>query len=502
MTPPKIIIIGAGIGGLAASLRLSHGGADVTVLEAQGTPGGKMRTLPSDAGPVDAGPTVLTMHDVFADLFYDVGEALADHLTLTPLTPLARHYWDDGTHLDLHADQAQSTAAIGATFGLKSAQEFTAFCARTQRLFNAFDAPMMRHPTPKPTDLTRKVLCQPRLIVDMAPHKTLHKLLKSSFTDPRLVQLFGRYATYVGGSPLASPAILSLIWQAEAAGVWTVKGGMHQVATCIAALATKRGATFRYNTPALRITKQGGRVSGVETDAGHIPADIVLFNGDPRALATGLLGDAAKVISQKAVDPRSLSAHVLTFAAKPAGPKLAHHTVFFGHDPLAEFKALGRGKRPDDATLYICAQDHAAPPDQLQRFEIIRNAPPNLHETPKELAQCQTEIFQRAQAFGLTFDPTPGEAMMTAPQDFATLFPASQGSLYGRSPHGMMAAFARPTARTALSGLYLCGGGAHPGAGVPMATLSAQHAAAAIMRDLALTSTSMRTATHGGMSTA
>uniref|UniRef100_A0AAN0NJ81 FAD-dependent oxidoreductase n=1 Tax=Yoonia rhodophyticola TaxID=3137370 RepID=A0AAN0NJ81_9RHOB len=109
-------------------------------------------------------------------------------------------------------------------------------------------------------------------------------------------------------------------------------------------------------------------------------------------------------------------------------------------------------------------------------------------------------IFNRFKDFGLTFDPVPGPQTLTTPHGFDALFPASQGSLYGRSPHGLTAAFKRPTARTAIPGLYLCGGGTHPGAGVPMAVLSARHAAAAIMTDHALQSTSPQTDTRGGMS--
>ena len=500
---PKTVVVGAGIGGLAAALRLAHRGCDVTVIDMHGAAGGKMRTVPSVAGPVDAGPTVLTMRPVFDALFADAGETLDDHVTLTPLTTLARHYWDDGTCLDLVADEGQSIANIRAAFGARAAEEFTRFSNRAARLFDAFDGPMMREAAPRQLALAGTVMRQPRLIRDMAPHRTLAGLLKQGFSDPRLAQLFGRYATYVGGSPYASPAILALIWQAEARGVWTVKGGMNQLARAIEGLARARGAVFHYNTRATRITRQNGQVSGVQTEAAHFPADTVVFNGDPNALATGLLGDGIKdAVKPAHVTPRSLSAYVHAFAAAPEGVDLAHHTVFFGHDPKAEFAALAKGEMPTDATLYLCAQDHGQlAADAVQRFEIIMNAPPIPRDPTKEKPPCQTQIFNRFRDFGLQFTPTPGPEALTTPAGFDALFPASHGSLYGRSPHGLMAAFNRPTARTTVPGLYLCGGGAHPGAGVPMATLSAQHAAEAIMRDHASTSTSRPTAMRGGMST-
>lgn len=506
----RVVVIGAGMGGLASAIRLAHAGCDVTVLEAFGTPGGKMRTLPSAAGPVDAGPTVMTLRPIFEALFDDVGADLADFVTLHRETVLARHWWSDGSTLDLHADPQASEAAVRAFAGPRAAAAFAAFSAQAAKLFAAFDGPMMQNPAPDLAGLTRHVLAQPSLIPAMGPLTTLAKSLSRRFRDPRLQQLFGRYATYVGGSPYTSPAVLALIWQAEAQGVWRVEGGMHALAQGLARLAAQKGAVLRYDAPVARIETQDGRVAGIRLANGdRIPADTVVFNGDPRALHLGLLGPAARpAVAAPGVESRSLSAYVWSFAARPEGRQLVHHNVFFADDPKVEFDDLAAGRMPRDATLYLCAEDRGAglTPDGDERFEVIMNGPPVTGTTPmredeEEFCTCQTQVFSRFAAMGLSFSERPGRSALTMPRDFARLFPGSAGSLYGRSPQGLMAAFQRPQARTRLPGLYLAGGGAHPGAGIPMATLSGRHAAAAILSDRTSTSTSRRTVTRGGMST-
>lgn len=506
---PHIAIIGAGIGGLSAALRLAHTGARISVFERHAGPGGKMRTLPSVAGPVDAGPTVLTMKPVFDQLFSDVGARLEDHVTLLREPLLARHFWRDGTTLDLMADHGASMANVQNTFGHDAADEFDRFSTRAARLFDAFDAPMMRSATPRITSLTRTVMRSPSLIGAMAPHRSLAQMLNSAFSEPKLAQLFARYATYVGGVPNCSPAILSLIWEAERRGVWHVQGGMHKLAQAIEALAQQKGATFHYDAHVTRVETAKGRIVAVHTEAGRTAVDAVVFNGDPRALATGMLGTTVtSAVNNSAVIPRSLSAQVQAFASVPSkGFPLAAHNVFFADDPDTEYDPLEQGKLQTDPTVYVCAQDRfgGAQPDGPERFEIILNAPPAPDQPTilkQERAKCQTLIFERLAAFDLHFSPAPDATTLTGPRNFDALFPASNGSLYGRSPQGMMAAFARPTARTKIPGLYLTGGGVHPGAGVPMATLSALHVAEAMISDLCLTSTSPPVAMHGGMSTA
>jgi 1-hydroxycarotenoid 3,4-desaturase len=507
--PPRAdhtVIVGAGVGGLATAARLAHAGLSVTVIERHAHLGGKMRALPSDAGPVAAGPTVLTMRHVFDALFEACGERLDDHLTLIRQPLLARHFWPDGSRLDLYDDADRSAEAIADFAGPRAAAQFRAFDARARALFDGFDAPMMQAAVPRPLDLARHVMAHPGLLRHMAPHQSLAALLRHSFDDPRLAQLFGRYATYVGGMPAGVPALLSLIWRAESAGVWAVAGGMHRLAAALADLARRQGAVIETGTHVARINAPGGTVTGVTLEDGrHLPCSRVVFNGDPRALATGALGpDCAQVAPATRTAPRSLSAEVWAFAARANGPDLAHHNVFFRADPAPEFAALARGETAPDPTLYVCAMDRGmgtAPPAP-ERFEIIANAPPLPADTaPTKESPCPTRIFATLDRFGLRFTPEPKTQSLTTPQGFARLFTASLGALYGQSPHGTMAAFQRPTARTGVTGLYLAGGGAHPGAGVPMAALSARHAAEAILSDRISTSPCRPTAMPGGIST-
>lgn len=503
----KVVVIGAGIAGLAAALRLSVSGAQVTLLERHGHVGGKIRTLPSDAGPIDAGPTVLTMRHVFDDLFAMAGTRLEDHVTLHPQEVIARHFWPDGSRLDLSHDHRRNLDAVGAFAGRKGAADFAKFHARAKALFAAFDEPMMQNATPNPAALTRKVMAQPALIPAMAPWATLAQSLRRGFADPRLAQLFGRYATYVGGSPTKAPAILSLIWEAEAQGVWVVEGGMHKLAQAVATCALTHGATILCDAHVADIETNGEKVDGITLDTGRkISCDDVVFAGDPRALATGALGPGVQSVAPQTLKAaRSHSARVYSFAATPEGPELAHHNVFFGDDPLAEFHDLDAGRIPGDPTLYLCALDRGqrAPPPELERFEIIANAPPTTtpHD-PEDLDRWHQQIMQRMARNGVRLNPTPSSKAITTPQMFNDLFPQSMGALYGQSPHGLMAAFSRPQARTSIKGLYLAGGGTHPGAGVPMATLSARHAVEAILSDRTSMSPLGQTAMRGGMSTA
>jgi 1-hydroxycarotenoid 3,4-desaturase len=510
-THEHVLVIGAGFGGLAAALRLACAGVHVTVVESMNSPGGKARQVPSIIGPIDAGPTVLTLRSEFDELFALAGSRLDDHVTLIPQPILARHWWPDGTSLDLHSDVEASAEAIQVWGGARAAADFRAFHAITARADAAFAPAVTESAKPKIAPTALAILRNPNLWPMIA--RTLARDLETRFAEPRLRQLFGRYATYVGGVPAASPAILGVIWQAETQGVWAVKGGIHSLALAIESVAKQKGAAFHYGQSVRRILLENGRAAGVElADGTRVTASHVVFNGDPAALASGLLGSSLRpAVAERAIAPRSQSAHVWTFAATPTkpafGPDLIHHNVFFSADAAGEYAPLQIGQMQTDPTIYICAEDRTAgeTPQSPERFEIILNAPPVPamgSADSEEYETCRDLTLSQLARFGLSFDTPLTRSALTTPPAFARMFPGSAGSIYGLSPHGPMASFRRPTTQTRIPGLYLTGGGSHPGAGVPMATRSARHAAAAIIKDRALTSPSTRTAMHGGMSTA
>jgi 1-hydroxycarotenoid 3,4-desaturase len=513
MRGEHVVIIGAGIGGLSAAALLAARGFGVKVVEKEATVGGKLRTLSPGGRPIDAGPTVFTMRWVFESIFAQAGADFASSIKLSPLDILARHAWDDRETLDLHADIQTSIDAIAHFAGPDEGRRYGEFCAQAKRTYTTLEQPFLRGSKTSSFGLTQRIgFANIGAMLSIRPFTSMWSSLGRYFHDPRLQQLFGRYATYCGSSPYLAPATLMLIAHVEQSGVWSVEGGMHRVARAMAELAESNGADIRCNTGCAAIETKGGRVSAVRLDNGSIiKADHIIANCDPAAIATALFGaDVAHAVKPTKPAERSLSAFCWVIDAATQGFDLARHNVFFSGNYAAEFEdILGKGRPPTDPTVYICAQDRDQPDRQVspgspERIQIIVNAPASGDHapfSPEEIALCQTRMFARLAKCGLTMGATPAQMNLTAPQGFNQLFPATGGALYGRATHGWAAAFKRPGARTAIPGLYLAGGGTHPGAGVPMAALSGWQAADSLSQDRASTRMFHPAATTGGTST-
>jgi len=517
----RVIVVGAGIGGLVAALELASQGAEVLVLERAAQPGGKMREVTVGGAAMDAGPTVFTMRWVFEELFDAIGERLSDHVQMQPVSVLARHAWSAGERLDLFADVARSADAIGTFAGASASRGYLDFCERARQIYRTLEGPFLRGSRPNPISLAARAgLSGLPGLMRISPLSTMWGELGRYFPDPRLRQLFGRYATYCGSSPFLAPATLMLVAHVEQDGVWLVEGGMHRVAAALAALARRKGVVFRFGAAVEAVLTRAGRVSGVRIAGGEeIAAQSVVFNGDVAALSAGELGPQVRRATGKVpTRARSLSALTWNLLAPTSGFPLSRHTVFFSNDYAGEFAdILGRGRLPAAPTVYVCAQDRTADgatdhPGHDERLLMIVNAPPTGDSSSfsaEELTRCESQTFQLMERCGLQVQRRPEQTLRTTPQDFERLFPSTGGALYGQASHGWAASFSRPSARSKVPGLYLAGGSVHPGPGVPMAALSGRQAAWSVMADQpAATSWSLRStasshpvATRGGTST-
>ena len=509
----RVVVIGAGIGGLVSSLLLASRGLDVTLVEAGDEPGGKMRAVEVDGVAIDAGPTVFTMRWVFDEILAEVGSSLKDLVSLTPLSVLARHAWrGHADRLDLHADVQRSADAIARFASPAEAKRFLAFCDEAKRIYRRLEGPHIR--SSRPSLMQMGADLGPggiKALAGLGPFASLWQTLGRHFHDPRLRQLFARYATYCGASPWAAPATLMLVAHVELDGVWSIDGGMARLAQRLAELAASRGVELRYGAAAQRIDTTQGRASGVVLRSGErLAADSVVFNGDSNALALGLLGDDATGVARAplANTERSLSAVTWAIHARTEGFPLARHNVFFDNDYASEFSDVFKQRRlPRQGTVYVCAQDRLrddAPPTGRERLLALVNAPADGDTNTfdaSEIEPCEHRSLALLQHCGLQLElKSRAQVLRRTPADFNRLYPGSGGALYGPATHGWMALFKRPGAATALPGLYLAGGSAHPGPGVPMAAMSGRLAAATLLAHLDSISRSRRVRIAGGTS--
>ena len=514
-----VVIVGGGIGGLSCALDLASSGVEVILVEKEAQLGGKIRQLNCSSDPlvpalIDSGPTVFTMRWVFDGLFQKAGTSLESELSITKLDILARHAWSKEERLDLFANVDQSAEAIKAFSSAAEADRFLQFSKQCRKLYQALEKPYMLSEKPSFGGMINDLgISGSKVLYDIGLFNSLWKSLGDYFHDPRLRQLFGRYATYCGSSPYQAPATLMLIADVEAQGVWAVEGGMYSLVKALQKLAQDKGVQILAGQACEEILMEQGRASGVRlADGTIIRAQAVIFNGDLAALQTGLLSPSGKQVLNAKMNPpsaakRSLSAVTWSINAKADGFPLVRHNVFFNKDYRAEFDDIFQSKRlPQKPTVYVCAQDQEdvyEASSNSQRLLCLVNAPAigdQSEFSAQQIDACEHETFGLLQQCGLNIDLDSAICQRTTPSLFNRLFPATGGALYGQANHGWMETFQRASAQSPIPGLYLAGGSVHPGPGVPMAALSGRMAAATLMDHLGLIKLSGRTLISGGTS--
>jgi phytoene desaturase len=485
-----VVVIGAGVGGLGAAVRLVGAGCDVTVLEAADDVGGKLGAVAADGHLFDTGPSLLTMPFTLEETLAAADVRLSERLDLLPVAPLCRYRWHDGTVLDTHCD-ADRTAQAFERIEHGAGARWHDLLEQGQRTWDMSLPLFLSEPIGSPLDLARRSgrPIDPR---DILAHTTLDAFAARHFGDPRLRQLLERYATYSGADPARAPATLAVIPYAESAyGAWHPRGGMHRIAEVLRDVIEERGGAVRCGVTVARIAVEHGRAVGVETAAGeYIAADAVVANADAARVYSDLL-DAPKQAAQVASAPASLSGFVLMLAMRGRTPDLAHHNIWFPRDYRAEFAdVFDDPQPPNDPTIYLCnpaATDPACAPDGDESWFVLVNAPRHGQiDWDESGPRYQERLLDRLDALGLQARERCKMVLRRTPADLERLTGAPGGAIYGSASMGARAAFLRPrNASPACKGLFLASGSAHPGGGLPLVLLSGKIAADLVLADCA-----------------
>jgi phytoene desaturase len=480
-----VVVIGAGVGGLAAAARVAALGHRVTLIERSGTVGGKLGRLvqKTDVGEFrfDTGPTLLTLPQVFADLFAATGSTLAAELDLVRTDPVVRHVFSDGSTLDSTSDPVGFAARIDATFGVAAADDWRRLWRRCGRIWDAAWRHVLRSSVDSPLDLVRLAWRLPSLTA-IAPGRSLHGLGRSYLRDPRLRMLLDRYATYAGADPRRAPAALAAIPYAELTyGGWSVRGGLGTLADALLARCTASDVKVELGTEAVAIEASGGRVCGVRLDSGLVvPADVVVANADAATVYTRLWPDPGRA---RRLYPRSLGGFLILLGVRGRTPGIAHHTVTFPAEYGAEFDAIfGRPARPaPDPAIYVSVpQDPAVSPDGHEAWHVLVNAPPHGLDlssvdwrSPDIVDTYAGRIIDTLADRGYDIRSRIVFRRVVTPADLEDVTATPGGAIYGTPSHGLL----RPSARGPVRGMFLVGGSTHPGGGLPLVALSADIAA-------------------------
>ena len=460
----RVVVIGAGVGGLSVAARLAATGHRVTVFEQAGVVGGKLgryeRRTAAGTFRFDTGPGPLTLPQVFDGL----------DLRPVPLDPVVRHVFADGTRLDSGPEFA---SRIEAALGRRSADQWRRMWHRAARVWTASRRDILTSTVDGPGDLLRLAWRVPDLAA-IAPGRSLRSVSRR-FADPRLRILLDRYATYAGADPRRAPAALVAIPYAELTfGGWYLPGGLGTLADALAARCAAAGATVHCGVPVAGIDTAGGAVTGVRLASGdRVRADVVVATADALAVYRELLPSPRRATGL--ARDRSLAGFVLLLGVRGRTDGLAHHTVLFPADHDAEFDAVFRDRVPvpDPTILVTVADDPAVRPDGHEAWFVLVNAPPQgpVDWTVPGLADRYADhVLAVLARRGVDVRDRVLFREVRTPADLAAATRTPGGAIYGTAAHRLL----RPPNAGPVRGLYLVGGSVHPGGGLPMVALSAR----------------------------
>lgn len=477
----KAVVIGAGIGGIAAAIRLALKGYSVETYEAGSKPGGKLGNLRLGEYRFDTGPSLFTMPYLVDELFIAAGKEPSHFFQYQKLGTACHYFYPDGKIFKAPGHVDDFIEAASHTFGADKSR-LTKYLAHCRRLFDdtgtIFLQKSLRDPN---TWLSKDILPALKYLPKTSLFQSMNRSNEQWIQEPHLVQLFNRYATYNGSNPYKAPGILQQIAALEQGeGSFFPKGGMYSIISSLYELAKELGVNFHFNQKVHRIHLHGNKVVGVQLRDESINANLVVSNMDIVPTYRYLLPDVKapfKTLSQE----RSSSAFILYLGISRMFKELDVHNIFFSEDYRKEFRSIFHEKLiPDDPTVYIHISSKLEPADAASKSEnwfVMVNVPSGstidwnaVHD------QLRAKILSKlSMMLGQDIEAFIEEEDSLNPQTIERNTFSYQGALYGPSSNNALSAFIRhPNYRKKINGLYFVGGSVHPGGGVPLSLLSAK----------------------------
>jgi phytoene desaturase len=476
----EAVITGAGVAGLAASIRLSCLGYRVSVFEKNGYPGGKLSEFVQDGYRFDAGPSLFTQPHKIEELFHLAGEPISDYFRYKKVDVACHYFFSNGKRVKAWADKQLFAGEMETRLG-EPRQNITGYLENSGRLYNHVGELFLKHSLHRPADFSLAEITRALGTVKLSYlFQSLNAYNHQHFKTPEAAQLFNRYATYNGSNPYKAPAMLSLIPHLEMnEGTFYPEGGMISITNALYRLALKKGVTFYFNTPVDKILVQNEKVTGIMANGQQHAAPLVVSNQDVYFTYKNLLGNAQKaekVLKQE----RSSSALIFYWGIQHDFKELGLHNIFFSSDYAGEFRQIfEEGSVSEDPTIYInitSKMEAGMAPEGCENWFVMVNVPANTGQnwealkesTRKKVIGKLSRILERdiesLIATEETLDPVTIESKTMS----------YMGSLYGTSSNSKMAAFLRhPNFSRVYSGLYFVGGSVHPGGGIPLCLSSA-----------------------------
>jgi diapolycopene oxygenase len=495
----KVAVIGAGLGGLAAACTLASRGHRVKVFEASSWVGGKAAVLEQRGFRFDMGPTIVTVPAVLERIFAEAGRHIDDFLELRRLDPQWRCFFEDGAVLDLHENVERMSDELDRRVGAGAAGGYREFVRMSQELHRISDrfffwksvqslADMLDFTQMLNASMLRDVLA-------LKMGRSVAGVIRSSVSDARVAQMLDHFTQYVGSSPYGSPAVLCGIASMQlGGGVWYPAGGTRAVPEALAKLAAELRVELETGVLVERLIVRDGAVRGIVTADGRVePADAVVSNMDSVRTHKELAPEdvSRRFLGRRKYEP-ACSGVVLYLGLDRAYEHLLHHNFVFSADPHEEFDSIyRRGEPAQDPTCYVAApartESAVAPPGGEALYVLVHT--PHLrpgHDWRRMLPEYRERILAKLEGCGAMPDIRSRivfEGVLT-PQDIHERYRVLDGAIYGLASHGRFLGAFKPGNRSRdVDGLYLAGGSAHPGPGMPMALMSGWIAADALCAD-------------------